>query len=205
MAPIRALLVDLGQVLVRFDHSLTLKRLEQAAGVAAEELRPHAFGPLVREFDLGRLTPIQFFRAVESSAGLSRLPDDVWIAAWRDIFEPDLKALETLGRVRRDVPRILVSNTNALHWDGVLRAFDVTAVVDGTVLSFEVGAAKPDRAIYDAALARAGAPPEAALYADDRSDYVTAARSLGLSAFVVTGPAAFERGLSRHGLLEPLS
>ncbi|MGE5344340.1 MAG: HAD family hydrolase [Acidithiobacillales bacterium] len=204
MTPIRALLVDLGQVLVRFDHGLTLRKLEEATGMEAEELRPHVFGPLVGEFDLGQLSAEQFFRAVERSAGLPRIPDGTWIAAWRDIFEPDHSALEALGRVRRDVPKVLVSNTNALHWEAVLRAFDVRELVDDAVLSFEIGAAKPDRAMYEAALARAGAPPEAVLYADDRADYVAAARALGLPAFVVTGPGVFERGLSRHGLLEPL-
>jgi FMN phosphatase YigB (HAD superfamily) len=201
---IRALLVDLGQVLVRFDHALTLKRLGEATGMAPEALRSHAFGPLVRDFDLGRLSADQFFRAVERSAGLPRLPDETWIPAWRDIFEPDHSALEALGRVRRDARKILVSNTNALHWEGVLRVFDVRQLVDACVLSFEIGAAKPDRAVFDTALARAGAPPQAALFADDRPDYAAAARELGLSAFVVTGPGAFERGLSRHGLLEPL-
>ncbi len=201
---IRALLVDLGQVLLRFDHSLTLKSLEEATGAAAEVLRPHVFGPLVREFDLGRLSPDQFFRAVERSAGLPRIPDETWIPAWRDIFEPDHSALEALGRVRRDVRRVLVSNTNALHWEGVLRAFDVTGLVHDRVLSFEIGAAKPDRAVFDAALSRAGAPPEAALFADDRPDYAAAARALGISALVVTGPGVLARGLSLHGLLEPL-
>ncbi len=204
MTPVRALLVDLGQVLVRFDHGLTLRRLEEVTGMEVEDLRPHVFGPLVGEFDLGRLTAEQFFRAVERSAGLPRIPDGIWVAAWRDIFEPDHSALEALGRVRRGVPRVLVSNTNALHWEGVLRAFDLTGLVDGAVLSFEVGAAKPDRAVFEAALARAGAPPEAVLYGDDRADYVAAAREFGLSAFVVTGPGVFERGLARHGLLDPL-
>lgn len=204
MTSIRALLVDLGQVLVRFDHGLTLKRLGEATEMAPEALRAHVFGPLVHEFDLGRLSADQFFRAVERSAGLPRLPNDTWIPAWRDIFEPDHSALEALGRVRGDVRRILVSNTNALHWEGVLRVFDVRDLVDACVLSFEIGAAKPESTVFDAALSRAGEPPEAALFADDRPDYAAAARELGLSAFVVTGPGALERGLSRHGLLDPL-
>ncbi|HQR46133.1 MAG TPA: HAD-IA family hydrolase, partial [Thermoanaerobaculia bacterium] len=167
-------------------------------------LRPHAFGPLEREFDLGRLSPGEFFRAVERSAGLPRIPDAVWTPAWRDIFEPDLHALEALGRLRTGVRKILVSNTNALHWEGVRRVVDVAALVDDLVLSFEIGAAKPERAIFDAALGRAAVPPAAALFVDDRPTYVSAARTLGIPAFAATGPGAFERGLLRAGLLEPL-
>lgn len=201
---IRALLVDLGGVLVRFDHGRTLRALEAETGVPAEELRPHLFGPLEREVDLGRLTADGFFRAVEQAAGLPRISDEIWIPAWRDIFEPDLSALEALGRVRRGVRRILVSNTNALHWEGVLRAFDVAGFVDDRVLSFEIGAAKPDRVLFDTALARAAAAPAEAVFADDRPAYVAAARALGLAAFTVTGPGVFERELARAGLLDPL-
>ncbi len=201
---IRALLVDLGQVLVRFDPRRTLRALEAVSGIPGETLRPFVFGPLERELDLGRITAAEFFRSVERTAGIPRIPDDVWIPAWRDIFEPDLSALHALGRVRKGVTRILVSNTNPLHWEGVLRVADVASLVDHAVLSFEVGAAKPEARIFDAALRAAAASPEEVLFADDRGDYVSAARTLGIPGFVVTGPGVFERTLSRRGLLEPV-
>lgn len=204
MTAIRALLVDLGQVLVRFDHGRTLRALENASGIQSETLRHFVFGPLEREFDLGRLTPVEFFRSVERSAGIPRIPDEVWIPAWRDIFEPELTALGALARVRRSVRRILVSNTNSLHWEGVVRVFDVPSLVDGIVLSFETGAAKPEARIFDAALRAAGVSPEEALFADDRGDYVAAARTLGIPGFAVTGPGVFERSLLRRGLLDPV-
>ncbi len=201
---VRALLVDLGQVLVRFDHGRTLRALEAESGIPAETLRPFVFGPLAREFDLGRLTAERFFRSVERSAGIPRIPDDVWTPAWRDIFEPDLSALHSLARIRPGIVRILVSNTNPLHWEGVLRVFDVVSLVDRAILSFETGAAKPEPAIFEAALKAAGVTPGEALFADDRGEYVAAARTLGIPGFVVSGPGVFERSLSRFGLLEPL-
>lgn len=203
MAPVRALLIDLGQVLVRFDHGLTLRALEAESRIPAETLRPHVFGRLEREFDLGRLSTEQFFRAVEASAGIPRMPDGVWIPAWRDVFEPDLSALGSLARVRRGVARVLVSNTNPLHWQGVLRVFDVPSLVDRTVLSFEIGAAKPEPAMFAAALRAAGVAPHEALFADDRGDYVAAARTLDIPGFVVTGPGVLVRSLARLDLLEP--
>ena len=201
---VRALLVDLGQVLVRFDHDRTLRALEAASGIPVETLRPFVFGPLERELDLGRLTTEEFFRSVERSAGIPRIPDDVWIPAWRDIFEPDLSALHSLASIRRGVARILVSNTNPLHWEGVLRVFDVVSLVDRTVLSFETGTAKPEPAIFEAAMKAAGVAPGEALFADDRGEYVAAARTLGIPGFVVSGPGVFERSLIRFGLLEPV-
>lgn len=185
---------------------MTLRRIHTATGVPAGALRPHLFGPLEGEFDLGRMTATAFFRAAERAAGIPRLRDDVWIPAWRDIFTPVPAALSALGRLEPDVVPVLVSNTNALHWEGVLRvAPELPRLVPLRALSFEVGAAKPDPAHFFAALARAGARPEDALYADDRSELVEAARTLGIDGFVVTDPDLLPSELRDRGFLTPSS
>jgi putative hydrolase of the HAD superfamily len=198
----QALLVDLGNVLVRFDHGRTLRAVSAAAGEAdPERLRPALFGPLERELDCGRLGTLDFFRAVERAAGIRRLPDEVWIPAWRDIFEPIPSALALLSLVRRPVRTCLVSNTNALHWEGVLAVCDVNRRVDALALSFEVGSVKPDTAIFDRALDLAGAGPEDAVFVDDKPEFVEAARRLGIDAFLASTPSALEEGLRSRDLL----
>ncbi len=101
---------------------------------------------------------------------------------------------------------VLVSNTNALHWEGVLRvAPELPRLVPLRALSFEVGVAKPDPAHYDAALALSGARREDALYADDRADLIDAARKLGIDGFVVTDPDLLATELLARGFLAPIS
>ncbi|MDL2718109.1 MAG: DUF309 domain-containing protein [Acidobacteriota bacterium] len=173
-------------------------------GIEAEALRPHLFGPLEREFDLGRLTADAFFRAVEGAAGIRRLPDDFWIPAWRDIFTPVPSALSALGRLQRDVTPVLISNTNVLHWSGVLAVVpELPRLVPHRALSFEIGAAKPDPSHFEAALALAGARAEDALYADDRPELVAAARNLGIDGFVVADPDDLAGELEQRGFLTP--
>lgn len=198
----RALLLDLGNVLLRFDHSLTLARLEALTGVPARKLRPHVFGPLEREFDLGRIGPEAFFRSVEAAAGLPRVSDALWAPAWRDIFTRDEEALALLTRLAGGVTPVLVSNTNALHWEGVLRvAPELARLLPLRALSFEIGAAKPDPAHFAAALALANTTPAEAVFADDRIENVEAARGLGIDGFVVESSATLEKDLDRRGLL----
>ncbi len=199
----RALLVDLGKVLVGFDHQVTCDRLAEVTGIAAGRLRPVLFGELETAFDRGRLSPTAFFRACEEQAGLPRLSDEAWTRAWRDIFHPLPDAIAALRRVRPGVRRILVSNTNELHWEGVLRVFEPRGLLDALVLSFRVGATKPDPVFWDAAVAAAGCVPGDCLYADDRPELVAAAAERGIPGFVVSEPGAFARALAGRGLLEP--
>lgn len=148
------------------------------------------------------MTAAAFFRAAERAAGFPRLADDIWIPAWRDIFTPVPSALAALDRLAPDVTSVLISNTNALHWDGVLHvAPELPRLVPLRALSFEVGAAKPEPAHFHAALARAGALPGDTFYADDRPDLVEAARELGIEGFVVTDPDLFSSELRDRGFL----
>ncbi|MBK8598634.1 MAG: HAD hydrolase-like protein [Holophagales bacterium] len=200
----RAVLADLGKVLVGFDHQVTCDRIAEATGIPAGRLRPVLFGDLEANFDRGRLTPHEFFRACEEGAGLPRLPDSVWTGAWRDIFHPLPDALAALSRIRPGIRRVLVSNTNALHWEGVLRVFDPSGLFDALVLSFQVGAVKPEGGFWDAALAAARCAPGECLYADDRPELVDAAAARGIPGFVVGRPGSFAAGLEECGLLESL-
>ena len=198
----RALLVDLGKVLVGFDHQVTCDRLAEVTGIPAGRLRPVLFGELEAAFDRGHLSPTAFFRACEEQAGLPRLSDEAWMSAWRDIFHPLPDAIAALGHVRRGIRRVLVSNTNELHWEGVLRVFEPRGLLDALVLSFRVGATKPDPAFWDAAIAAAGCAPGDCLYADDRPELVAAAAARGIPGFVVSNSVAFAAALGTRGLLE---
>ncbi len=197
----RAILVDLGKVLVGFDHQVTCDLIAGATGTSADRLRPVLFGHLEADFDQGRLSPPEFFRACEAEADLPRLSDAVWIAAWRDIFQPIPDAIAALTRVRPGVRRVLVSNTNVLHWEGVLRVFDPSEHFDALVLSFRVGAVKPESEFWEAALAAAGCARGECLYADDRAELVAAAAARGIPGFVVRGAGSFAAGLDERGLL----
>ena len=95
-----------------------------------------------------------------------------------------------------------MSNTNALHWEGVLRvAPELPRLLPRRALSFEIGAGKPDPRHFEAALALAGASAHEAVFADDRAEMVDAARALGIDAIAVRSPDDLEEGLRARGLL----
>jgi putative hydrolase of the HAD superfamily len=67
---------------------------------------------------------------------------------------------------------------------------------EGLVLSCEVGLLKPEREIYERALALASVPPERAVFFDDVERYAEGARAVGLHGRVFTTAARFERDLA---------
>ena len=80
------------------------------------------------------------------------------------------------------IARVVVSNWDVSLRD-VLDRTGLTALLDGIVISAEVGAAKPDPAIFAAALAVAGARPDEAVHVGDTvAADVAGARAAGLRA-----------------------
>ena len=62
---------------------------------------------------------------------------------------------------------LVLSNTNAIHFDMVRQNYPWLRHFDHLVLSYEVKAMKPAPAIYHAAIERSGCPPEECFFTDD--------------------------------------
>jgi putative hydrolase of the HAD superfamily len=114
-------------------------------------------------------------------------------------MEPFPDAAATLAELKRRGYRLaLVSNVSSpgAAFAEALRRAGVAAFLDEMVFSFDVGARKPDPAIFREALRRLGSAPERAAHAGDLlSSDVKGARAAGLLAVHVDrGPHPDERG-----------
>ncbi len=69
------------------------------------------------------------------------------------------------------------------------------------VLSYQVGAAKPEAKIYREAIARAQCSPEECLFIDDLAVNVEAAREHGMDAVQFLTAEQLDRELRARGLL----
>jgi HAD superfamily hydrolase (TIGR01509 family) len=109
------------------------------------------------------------------------------------------------GLHRRGIKTAVVSNI-AFDVRPAFRAIGVTDCVDEFVLSFEVGAVKPDRAIFQTALSRLGVAAEQAVMVGDSEEADGGARAVGCG-FILVDPLptverteGLRRGLTDHGI-----
>ncbi|MCS7315239.1 MAG: HAD family phosphatase [Bryobacterales bacterium] len=180
---IRAILFDLGQVLVPFDLERGLRALAPYCPHPPREIqRRIASSGLVRPFEEGRLAPREFARRLGELLELS-VSYEQFCELWSSIFLPETLVPEGLIESLAQRYRLLiVSNTNAIHYSIVEQRYAVLRHFHDRVLSYEVGALKPDQRIYREALRRAGCDARECFYTDDIPEYVEAARRLGMIA-----------------------
>ena len=198
---IRTFLFDLGNVLLYFSHERMCAQLGALCGRSAREMRGLLMDSgLHDEYERGRLSEAAFQQRLESL-----LQRDLELAALQraggDIFESNPSMLPVLDALRARGHRlVLLSNTNETHINWVRAHFDVLQRFDECVLSFRVGAIKPEPAIYEAALMAIQCEPGECFYTDDIPAYVDRGREFGLVAEVFTGAEDLRGRLIARGI-----
>ena len=173
---------DLGNVLIFFDHELACSALGALYGREPSAIQGFLFDSgLEWEFEKGLLTALDLHRRFAEWSGR----DDVSVAAMKraqsDIFTLNHPMVDELRSCKASGLRtVLLSNTSESHIEFARERYDFFQYFDAQVLSFEVQAMKPERKIFEAALAVAEARPEECFYLDDIPEYVAAAAEVGI-------------------------
>ena len=68
------------------------------------------------------------------------------------------------------------------------------------MLSFEVGALKPDKQIFIKALSKASCDPKECFYTDDIPEFVKTAKECGLDSEIFTTTQALQQALLHRGI-----
>lgn len=182
-SPIRAVIFDLGKVLIPFDFQRGYDRLLPLCDIPMSLLRERiAASGLVPRFESGQLESRDFVNQLGTAIGTS-LEYDHFCEIWSSIFLPGTLVPEDLiVAIKQKYELILLSNTNAIHFEMLERSYPILAYFEKRVLSFEVGAMKPSPLIYRRAVELAGCRPAECFFTDDILEYVQGARDFGLQA-----------------------
>jgi putative hydrolase of the HAD superfamily len=188
---VEAFIFDIGNVLVRFEAGKAERTL---ASLGVQRPDFVALAALGRRYEAGEVNRAEFLASLRETLG-GGLSDAVLSAAWQEIFEPNEPMWELVEKLHGRYPLYLLSNTNCLHHDYLLREYPVFGNFTDGVFSYRAGMMKPERGIFELAIRQFGVNPAAAVYLDDLPANVEAARAVGLRAFVYRHDA--------HGELVP--
>jgi putative hydrolase of the HAD superfamily len=197
--PLRAVILDLGNVLVFHDNSLLFRRLGARAGLAPAEAERRLSGAGWTAANRGLVGAEGIRRDVCGALGVD-VPAEEFNALWSSHFTVHEAVLPRVEGLVGRVKLVLLSNTNVLHIDWLRPRLPVLERFDHLVLSCEVGLVKPEPAIYQEALKHAGCAPHEAAFFDDLPEFVQAANTLGIRGHLFTTAEAFDAQLKALGL-----
>jgi HAD superfamily hydrolase (TIGR01509 family) len=192
------IVVDAGKVLVDIEPAVVLKELSERCG---REIRLPLPGDLENLFShvyVGKRCWEAILPAINSALGLS-LRIEEWHALWCRVIKGEVPGMrQALSELKKDFRLVALSNTDEVHWDFALHTFPIFALLDGWVVSYEEGVAKPHPALYRAVVERHCSGRLPFLYVDDMPENVETARSLGWQAEVFRDADQFQEEIKRR-------
>ena len=185
VAQYRSVIFDFGNVFSRFDNMIFVRRLEAHTGLDAVEIHARIYDDSDLPFllETGKISGRQFHARVCDLCQVE-VGYDEFVRAFVEILEPDPLMLGLAAGLGPRFSLGLITNTNALHFEHHVKKVPVFPQFQAVVTSYQVGAMKPARALYDCCVDGLGVRYEDCVYIDDVPAYVTAAINLGMAGVV---------------------
>jgi epoxide hydrolase-like predicted phosphatase len=192
---LKAVIFDFGGVLVRTRSQQLRAAWEQRLGLHPGEASELVFGgESGRAAQHGWISDTEHWAFIQGRLGL----DEATLAEFRrDFFAEDgidTDLLAYIDRMRSGYRVGLLSNATA-DARRFFTASGIAAHFDAITISGEEGVMKPDERIYHIALGRLSVKPNEAIFVDDFSENVVAARTLGMLGVHFTDPQQARREL----------
>ena len=182
---IKAVIFDLGNVLIGFDHTIAVKKILKHTPKKSRDIYDLFFdSDLTQEFEKGKTGTLEFFQQVQAALEL-KISYGEFLPIWNEIFFSKPESEDFVGSLNSGIKLALLSNINQLHYEYIREEFSSTIGLfepDKIIPSFRTGFIKPDKEIYDLALKALDVPRESVVYVDDRLDLIEAALSYGIKS-----------------------
>jgi len=192
------IVLDAGKVLVDYNPMVVVEELSKRCGrevglPQADDLYRLFFPVYVGTHSWGDILQV-----ITSALGFS-IESQEWLELWCRIFIGEIAGMrEALVELKSEFRLVALSNTDEVHWMFVLKKFPIFELLDGWVVSYSEGVAKPDPAIYRALMNRYCDGRLPVFYTDDNPQYVEAAQHLGWEAEVFTDAAHFKEQIKKR-------
>ncbi len=190
----RTVFFDVGNVLVDFRLLDIARNLRAVAKIRLDGwLRLFWAGETMARFEEGKISADEFHRRICRALG-TRVPEEHFWRSINECFHPVEEMVKLLEALKARGYRIFViSNSNVVHGNYLLKTYPFFGLMDGFVWSYEAGARKPKKEIYEAAMAFSRIGFGEGLFFDDKPENIKGAIAAGLDGVLCDRPDAIAR------------
>ena len=182
----KAVIFDLGRVLVDVNLEKTFADVAQLTGLAVADLWQR-WQTVDKAFGLGELSGRGLYELLREQTKMTAS-----FAEFTAVFNNTQQRNETglqfaIQLTKRPNVKVgIISNTNEIHASWLHTNLHEFAQFDDVILSNEVGLLKPDAAIYQLSLTQLDVCANEAFFIDDLAENIAGAEAVGLMGFLHT-------------------
>ncbi len=199
---VKALLFDLGGVLINIELDQTFAIWSKYSAVPAEVLKQRfSIDESYRKHECGQISAQQYFASLRSSLGID-LTDAEFEQGWMAMLGAEVQGMEALLQKCQQLPLYLFSNSNVIHHSYWLKRYQaMLEVFDKQFVSSSLGQRKPDTAAFLTVADAIAVEPANILFFDDTLENISGAKKAGLQAVHVHGSEIIPDTLELEDLL----
>lgn len=200
-AKFRAIIFDIGRVLVGIDLSRLVNGLTTPVSLTPAELWSAIENdPRWPDWQEGRISPRDWYLHLSQRLGVS-LSFEQFADVWNRAITPQpMQDDAFLERLARNYRLALLSNTDPIHVAHLQSTFAFFRLFPVRIYSCTAGVRKPNPLIYREALRACKVRASQAAYIDDSPAYVEAAKRLGISGIHFQSPDQLVASLRSLGI-----
>lgn len=185
---ISVIVFDLGNVLIPFDYTIMVKKLERIEtnlGSKFIDFYKSNYN-LHREFERGDLSNDTFID-IMLNALENKIDRLTFCKYYSEIFSINEEVVAILPKLKNKYQLVLLSNTNGIHKKYGWEHYEFIKYFDKLILSHEVNAVKPETKIYEAVENFTKKKSSEHLFIDDIKEYTEGAIVRGWSGIQFLG------------------
>lgn len=201
---IEAVIFDLGRVLIQVDLTKGLfPFINNNPGKDDQIVLTEVFkNPLFVAFCTGQIDSFTLYNEMHRMFSLD-MSFERFSHVWCDVFSPMEEMEEIVDTISKEYKIGLLSDTDPLHWEFVLKKYPFLKRFSNPTLSFEIGVLKPAKTCYQRAAEDANTAVESCLFIDDRIENVEGAKNAGMHAIQFISPQKLQSDLISLNVLKP--
>ena len=190
----KALLYDMGGVLVRTDHEAVFRHWSSASGEPIAHLRQRwRVSDAYRAFEVGSIDFEEFTASLSRQLGIT-LPVEEWRTGWNALLAGTFdNVLAQVERIGNSLPQCIFTNTNPVHEAEWRKLYGHRLTTFRHIyVSSTIALRKPNIQAFKHVAIDMGFPCEEITFLDDNVDNITGAQAAGMQSVHVTHPNVAE-------------
>lgn len=201
---LRAIVFDIGRVLIRIDVAQAMTGLAAGLSLSPEEIwRAIENDPRWPDWQEGRMSARDWHLHLSRRLG-TMFSFEQFTEVWNRVLDPQpMQESSLFEKLSKNYRLALLSNTDPIHVAHMEATYDFFRFFPTRIYSCSVGASKPSPIVYLEALRGAQVQSGEAVYIDDIPAYVEAAQGLGMAGIHYQSREGLMQGLRDFGVEVP--
>jgi putative hydrolase of the HAD superfamily len=199
---IKALIFDLGGVIIFYDHMIAARQMSKIIERDAKEIFKilnSNRGRFTCAYELGKPRRV-YWDIAKKRLRVKKIPEKKFDELWTTMFWPNKKMISQIKKLRKNYRIALISNIGSLHLKYLEKKYSLNKLFPVRVYSYKVGVRKPKPKIFKTVLKRLKVKPKEAVFIDDRPENARGAEKLGMHGIYFKSNKQTFKELKRLGI-----